>query len=293
MITHLLPAETKPSRVVVLGGSGFVGAAVVDALCKEEIPVVSFGSKELDLLADAAVVDLSKQLDQNDHVVFASAIAPCKTTGMLVDNVRMASALCDAISINNVKHLTYISSDAVYGDFDGPITESSTLSNQNLHGAMHVVRERMLLSLKDTPLCILRPTLIYGSRDPHNGYGPNLFRRNAQKGHDITLFGEGEELRDHVSIKDVAAIAVRCIVRGSEGVLNVATGKVFSFKNIADEINRLYGGTVKVNSTVRSGPMPHNGYRAFDPTATRSAFPDFKYTELFQGLSEIAKSGSE
>ena len=67
----------------------------------------------------------------------------------------------------------------------------------------------------------------------------------------------------------------------------------FSFKDIADEINRLYGGTVKVNSTVRSGPMPHNGYRAFDPTATSSAFPDFKYTELFQGLSEIAKSGSE
>ena len=59
MITHLLPAETKPSRVVVLGGSGFVGAAVVDALCKEEIPVVSFGSKELDLLADSAVADIS------------------------------------------------------------------------------------------------------------------------------------------------------------------------------------------------------------------------------------------
>ena len=48
-------------------------------------------------------------------------------------------------------------------------------------------------------LAILRPTLIYGAGDPHNGYGPNRFRRLAATGKPIILFGEGEERRDHVT----------------------------------------------------------------------------------------------
>jgi hypothetical protein len=30
--------------------------------------------------------------------------------------------------------------------------------------------------------------------------------------------------------------------------------------------------------------MPHNGYRPFDNSATRAAFPDFRYTRLQEGL---------
>ena len=65
---------------------------------------------------------------------------------------------------------------------------------------MHLVREVMLRSALTAPLAILRPTLLYGAADPHNGYGPNRFRRLAAAGQDIVLFGEGEEQRDHVLI---------------------------------------------------------------------------------------------
>ena len=44
---------------------------------------------------------------------------------------------------------------------------------------MHLMRENML-KLLDVKLCIVRPTLIYGTNDPHNGYGPNQFIRLAQ-----------------------------------------------------------------------------------------------------------------
>ena len=46
---------------------------------------------------------------------------------------------------------------------------------------MHVIRENYLKSLFLKKLCILRPTLIYGEGDPHNGYGPNKFIRLAKK----------------------------------------------------------------------------------------------------------------
>ncbi len=62
-----------------------------------------------------------------------------------------------------------------------------------------------------------RPCLYYGAGDPHNGYGPNRFRRLANRGETIVLFGEGEVRRDHVAVDDIAEI-VRCVfLRASLG----------------------------------------------------------------------------
>ena len=36
-----------------------------------------------------------------------------------------------------------------------------------------------ILKLLNIKLCIVRPTLVYGANDPHNGYGPNKFIRLA------------------------------------------------------------------------------------------------------------------
>jgi nucleoside-diphosphate-sugar epimerase len=135
------------------------------------------------------------------------------------------------------------------------------------------------------PLAILRPSLLFGAADPHNGYGPNRFRRLAAAGEDIVLFGEGEERRDHVFIDDVAELAVRVLYRRSTGVLNVATGEVHSFRTIAEKVVALSGRRSTIRSAPRSGPMPHNGYRPFDIAACRAAFPDFKFTSLDEGLA--------
>ena len=59
---------------------------------------------------------------------------------------------------------------------------------------MHLARE-VRLEMLTVPIGTICPTLIYGSNDPHNGYGPNLFLRNALDGKDIRLFGKGEELK--------------------------------------------------------------------------------------------------
>jgi len=43
---------------------------------------------------------------------------------------------------------------------------------------------------------------------------------------------------------------------------------------------------VAIKGSVRTGPMPHNGYRPFDIAATRAAFPDFVYTLLAKGIAK-------
>src|SRR6185436_5604212 len=150
---------------------------------------------------------------------------------------------------------------------------------------MHLAREVMFRVEVPSPLAILRPSLLYGAADPHNGYGPNRFRRQAQLGEDIVLFGEGEERRDHVCVDDLAEIAAQVLFHKSKGEINVATGEVHSFRDIAGRVVRLSGKAVAVKGSPRSGPMPHNGHRPFEIAACRKAFPDFRYMTLEEGLA--------
>src|SRR3954469_26015403 len=234
MLEHLNSSARVPRRVVIVGAQGFVGRASAQLLASQGMPVLPLGRAEADLLAAGTASRLSRELRPDDAVVMISARAPCKDAAMLVDNVRMMECACQALAPASVSHVIYISSDAVYRDSRTPLTEESCAEPNSLHGALHVAREVMLKSALTAPLAILRPTLLYGAADPHNGYGPNRFRRLAAAGQEIVLFGEGEERRDHVAVGDVAEIAVRVLKHGSRGALNVASGEVHSFRNVAD-----------------------------------------------------------
>ncbi|MFN3077556.1 MAG: NAD-dependent epimerase/dehydratase family protein [Alphaproteobacteria bacterium] len=285
MLTHAFETRRKPSRVVVVGGEGFVGKAVVERLRGEGAEVLSLGRREVDLLGNGAGERLAGRLREGDSVVLAAAIAPCKTAAMLRDNMILASAMIEAIDRARPAHIVNISSDAVYADLDQPLTETSWTAPGSLHGCMHLAREIMFRSEAKAPLAILRPTLIYGAADPHNGYGPNKFRRQANRGEDIVLFGEGEEERDHVCIDDVAEIVTRVLGHRSTGVLNIASGQVASFRALAETAVRLSGRPVAVRGSVRQGPMPHNGWRPFAIDACRAAFPDFRYVSVADGMA--------
>lgn len=285
MIRHLNPRNEKPARVVVIGAAGFVGGAIAARLERDGVPVLRVTRRQVDLLAPNAASSLKELFRTTDAVVAASARAPVRNADMLVENMVMVRAMVHALQEIPVAHVLNISSDAVYADSDAALTESACASPGSLHGAMHLAREVMFQTAIAAPLAILRPSLLYGAADPHNGYGPNRFRRLAAKGEDIVLFGEGEERRDHVFIGDVAELAARVLYRRSTGVLNIATGEVHSFKSLAERIVGMHGGKSKIRSAPRSGPMPHNGYRPFDIAACRAAFPDFKYTPLHEGLA--------
>lgn len=287
MLEHLNATATEPTRVVILGARGFVGSAAERLLRARGVPVLPLGRAEIDFLAADAAARLVREIRPNDSVLVISARAPVKDAGMLVENVRMMEPICDALAAAPPKHVVYVSSDAVYRDSEAPLTEQSCAEPSSLHGAMHLARELMLKSVVSGPLAILRPSLLYGADDPHNGYGPNRFRRLAAAGKEIVLFGEGEERRDHVLIDDVAELIGRVLAHRSSGVLNIATGGVMSFREIAERIAEMATPPAAVRGSPRSGPMPHGGYRPFDSTGCRVAFPDFRYTGLAEGLKKV------
>jgi nucleoside-diphosphate-sugar epimerase len=287
MLAHRNTRPTKPERAVVVGAGGMVGGSIVRELARSGVPTLALTRREVDLLGPSGGNQLKSKLSTNDAVVFVSAIAPARNAAQLMANLRMAEAALAAFAAVPPAHLLYISSDAIYADDANPVTERSPVAPSTIHGMMHAARELMFRSEYRGPFASLRPTLIYGARDPHSGYGPNRFRREAAKGEPITVFGEGEEKRDHVAVEDVARLAVRILLHRSTGALNAVTGVATSFHDIAHIVARQFEPSAQVRPVPRPGPRPHLLHRFFDITECFKAFPDFHFEPLEQGLARV------
>ena len=284
MLVHHNLRPLNPCRVVLLGGSGFIGQRLSSMLSNDGIDVLRLGSKDLDLSAPSAVERLEQLLCSTDCVVFLSAITPDKgrDTDVLIKNLLMIKHLCKALKNKPVNHLVYFSSDAVYGQSQSFVSEDSPVAPEDLYGIMHLSREIMLLELKAIPFIILRVTMVYGSEDTHASYGPNRFFKTAEQNGVINLFGCGEEMRDHINVNDVANITKLCINMRSEGVLNLATGNSNSFKSVAKVVADQFSNKVEIKENPRTTPITH---RHYDITNLLRAFPLLSFTNFEDGAS--------
>jgi nucleoside-diphosphate-sugar epimerase len=291
MLTHQNPTPVAPRRVVVVGAGGFIGSSIVKDMFAAKVPTLALTRQHVDLLAPHGAEALQAKLTPQDAVVFVSAVAPARNVAQLMTNLRMAETACVAFAAVTPTHLLYISSDAVYADEANPVTERSPVAPSTPHGMMHAARELMFRSEYRGPYAVLRPTLIYGARDPHSGYGPNRFRRQALKGEPITIFGEGEEKRDHVAVEDVARLARQILFHRSTGSLNAVTGVATSFHDIAHLVAAQFPAA-EVKTVPRPGPRPHLLHRFFDISACYKAFPEFHFEPLSEGIARVHREVS-
>jgi len=284
-LTHHHSRPVDPARVVVLGGHGFVGGALRAALERAGIAVVAPRRAELDLAADGAGDRLAGLLRPTDTVVLLAALTPDKGRGVgpVLANLAIGAAAAAALEKTTPAHVVYFSSDAVYPTDVGRVTEESCAEPPDLYGMMHLAREVLVKTASRAPVAVLRPTLVYGAADTHNSYGPNRLRRAARKEGRITLFGEGEEMRDHVLVDDLAALALLVLRHRSRGTLNVATGRSISYAELARKVAARFDRPPEIAGTPRQTPIAH---RHFDVTALHRAFPAFRFTPLDAGLAK-------
>lgn len=284
MLDHLNEQPLNPTRVVLLGAGGFIGCALGSVLEGAGVEVLPMGSADLDLSTAGAAGRLAAILQPHDAVVMLAALTPDKMRGpeAFFANLRMAENLCGALERVTPAHVVYMSSDAVYPMDTGLISETSCAQPDDLYGTMHLTREMLVRSATEAPVALLRSTLVYGAEDTHNSYGPNRLRRMAHKDGKITLFGEGEETRDHILIDDVATLLMRVLQHRSRGTLNLATGRSISYAELARKVAALFQQPVEIVGTSRQNPITH---RHFDVTAIHKAFPTFRFTPLDEGLA--------
>ena len=275
-------------KIIVIGSSGFIGKAVYNNLLMQNIDCIGLSSKEANLLTEKGSLYLKKYVNKNDKIIFISALAPCINDEMLKKNLLMMNNFIKAITNIELKNIVYISSDAVYEDSLDLISESNNRLVSNYHGNMHIKREDLITKYCDNNninLTIIRPTLVYGPGDTHNGYGPNRFIRDLNANKMINLFGKGEEKRDHIFIDDVANIITECINNNITGSITLATGRVVSFYEIANITCKYKGLSIdKIKFNKRKGAMPHNGYRAFDVNKLKNSIKGIKLTSIEEGI---------
>lgn len=277
------------NKIIILGSNGFISKNLIKNLTKKKIKYIGINRNYCDLEKISSIKILKKIVNKNDIVVFIAANAPVKNSKMLYSNIKMCQNVCNAIGAIKLTKLIYVSSDAVYKDTLKKIDENSICQSDNLHGVMHYTREQMLINSINAPISIVRPTLIYGSDDPHNGYGPNSFFRKAIRNQNIILFGKGEELRDHINIDEVTNLLIHIIKSKKTGIYNLVTGKIYSFHYLAKKIIKLTGSNSKIITTKRVGTIPHNGYRAFNRKKLNKEFPKLKKISFDAGIKKMLK----
>ncbi len=182
MLTHLNSVATLPKRVVIIGAAGFVGGAIAQAARAQDVPTFLVTRRDVDLLADRAADKLAALLEPEDAVVAAARSrrsrlrACCETISRLRDDRRRAPAAAGRPS-------------AQYR-IGRRLWRFARAADRGIAGRARIAARRHASDARDhagrgggaTPYASLRPTLIYGVDDPHNGYGPNSFRRLAAVG---------------------------------------------------------------------------------------------------------------
>jgi len=265
------------SRIVVLGADGFLARGFMQLLDSEGRPYRAIGVAEVDLTQPAAVDKLRAIFQPGDAVAFFAALTPEKgrDRAAFFKNLQMADHFAAALGGAACAHVVTISSDAVLnpgGDF---------------YALAHLSREQILQSAcaaAAVPLTVLRPGAVFGPGDTHNAYGPNRFVRTARAERKITLFGEGEERRDHIYVRDVARLIQLAIDHHVAGTFPAVTGEPVTFRELALAIDRALGGGIAIESATRSVPIIH---RHTDPAPLFAAFPDFRPTPIEAALAEM------
>lgn len=279
---HLVKIKSgKIMRVVVVGCNGFIGKAVINELNSLGIENIGIAKEEFNLLEDTTSLKLKGVLCENDQIVFTSAIAPSKSAEDVRKSIKMADVFCNAISELNIKQVILISSDSVYGDTGGLFNELSACNPNSFHGLAQLSREIILQNSKIMNLAILRVCAVYGEGDTHNGYGPNRFINQIKSSETIKVFGEGLNYRDHIHINDVVNLILRSLKTNFTGTLNIATGKSYSFHDVAEKCRSIFSPQTKIENTGTEGEII---VKSFDVSKINETFPDFTAMNLDAGL---------
>ena len=279
-------------RLIILGHSGFIGSHI-EKYYREQYPEVeilgrSFPALDLTSMDDVSALKLF--FDMNTAVVMLSMLKKEHGDNLynFLKNIQMVINLCKVMEERPVKSFVYFSSAAVYGEeiHNTNITEETQIQPTSYYGLAKYTNERLLYKiinpLENSNLIILRPTVIYGHGD-QPCYGPSGFVKAVLENKNITLWGDGNELRDFVFIDDVVKIIHELMIQSYNGILNIATGKSYSFVDILNIINSLTNSKISVNSRERSKEKVDH---QFCNDKLLELLPGFTFTPLIEGIQK-------
>ena len=209
----------------IIGGSGFIGTALAQALAVEGRPV-----RLIDHAPSRTCPDRWMPADVRDVSALSAAVAGCATLYHLAGahrddvrpvtlyhdvNVRGAENVCAAAEAHRIGRIVFVSSVAVYGPADRDLDEAAPLRPDHEYGRSKLAAEQAFRAwaarAPERSLTIVRPTVVFG---PHNR--GNVFELLAQiaRGRTIVI-GDGRNRKSLAYVGNVADFLVHALRFGA------------------------------------------------------------------------------
>jgi len=268
----------KNSRVLVIGGAGFIGSFVITELLKEDVAEVivydNFARGKLSNIeeqlkdprctlfpigGDIRETDiLNKAMEGVDYVISLAAmwLLHCKDYPRTAFDVNIAGTfnVLEACVKNNIKKLVWSSSASVYGDaVELPMTESHPFNNKNFYGATKIAGEAMATAFYERyglPIIGLRYMNVYGPHQDqtaaYTGVVPIMLNK-IEAGESPVINGDGSQAYDFIYVEDAARCNVQALKSETPfGMYNVGTEVQTSIRDLCNLILELKGSDLKV-----------------------------------------------
>ncbi len=270
--------KLKNSKILVIGGAGFIGSFVVSELLKYDIKEViiydnfargkkSYVEEQLkdprcSLFSDGGDIReidiLNRAMKGMDYVISLAAmwLLHCKDYPRTAFDVNIAGTfnILEACVNNNIKKLIWSSSASVYGDaVELPMTESHPFNNKNFYGASKIAGESMATAFNDRyglEIIGLRYMNVYGPHQDqtaaYTGVVPIMLNKIQAK-QSPQINGDGSQSYDFIYVEDVARANICALNSDIKfGMYNVGTEVQTSIKELCDTILKLKKSNLKV-----------------------------------------------
>jgi UDP-glucose 4-epimerase len=254
--------------VLITGGAGFIGSHLVKSLYEKgaEIIVVddlSTGKEDkiipyshLFIKGDVCEKNIYKELEKRDvdyifHFAAPSSVIlfnedPEACIYKTIFGFRNIVEFAKKISVNK---LIYASSGSVYGNTPLPQSENMQPKPTNLYGVSKLMCEHLARLYSDQiPSVGLRIFAGYGPGEEAKGRIASvitLFLRAILNDERPVIYGDGQQSRDFIYIHDIVEATLKVAETNFVGVINVGSGKSYTFNEVVKLINELLGKNIK------------------------------------------------
>ena len=303
-------AKDEEMKALVSGGAGFIGSNIVRLLLQEGHKVVVLdnlssgyrvnldGLKSVDFFErDIRDADAVAKAIEGIEVIFHLAASVGNTRSIehpLIDsdiNIMGTLQILEAARRVGVRKVVFSSSAGIFGELKTlPIREDHPVEPDSPYGASKLGAEKLCLAYaKLFPLeCVcLRYFNVYGLNQRYDAYGNviPIFAHRMIRGEAVVIFGDGEQTRDFINVRDVALANYQAaMAKGVSGAFNIGSSSRITINRLVEIMSEVSGLHPEIqHGPPRSGGCTSQPGRYFCGTQAFGLQPQ---VQLEEGLTE-------